>query len=271
MDGMSHMVPGLQGKKMLVTGGSAGIGRATVMALASSGAIVTAAARRKERLDAVLTAAPKGSTVYTVVLDLTSEDSCKAAVKEAVSLMGGLDVVVNCGGAMAGDTNHMTFGHWSTMESLHVSSAWVIAQEALPELKKNGKGSIVNVSSAMSTVPSGSPEMASYSAVKAAQDMVTKSLALQLAKDGVRVNAVSPGGINTEAVGDLAAKFGQSIDVLVSNLAKLHPIGRVGQPDEVAHAIAFLASDLASFITGAVVPVDGGAVLTSSLNNAHTQ
>jgi 3-oxoacyl-[acyl-carrier protein] reductase len=216
-------------------------------------------------LDAVVAAAPKGATIHRVVLDLTSEESCRAAVKEVVSLMGGLDVVINCGASAPEDVKTGTFELYNITAALHVSSVFVIVEEALPELKKN-KGAVVNITSGLSVIPSGKAANTQYNAMKAAQDVVTRSLALQLAADGVRVNAVSPGVILTEGIESAGGKLGLNLDQVVGAFSTIAPAGRLGQAEEIADAILFLSSERASFITGAVLPVDGGATLTSWAN-----
>jgi NAD(P)-dependent dehydrogenase (short-subunit alcohol dehydrogenase family) len=247
----------LAGKRALVTGGSAGIGRAVALGLSDNGAIVTVLARRKDRLDAVVKELPQG---HGVVADLYKIDEVEAGVKEAIQKMGGLDILVNNGAVnvpeMTGD-NAETYQGYEAGFRLHVSATYAAIKAAEAELIRN-KGVVINVSSGVAIAAAPGPAMAPYFVAKAAQDVLTRNLARQYAPQSVRVIGVNPAWVKTEATTMMSTLLQKPEDEIVAAAGALHALGRISTADEQAAVIVFLASAGAGFITGNNILVDGG-------------
>jgi meso-butanediol dehydrogenase / (S,S)-butanediol dehydrogenase / diacetyl reductase len=238
----------LEGRVALVTGGGTGIGAATARRFAAEGASVVITGRRREPLEAA--AAKTGATV--IVGDVSDESHATEAVAAAVESYGGLDVVVNNAGIGGPD--------WRQVLDVNLTGAHLMCQAALPRLVER-RGSIVNVSSVSAFVSHAGG--AAYTASKAGLVMLTKSLALDYGPRGVRVNAVCPGWVRTE-MGDesmdhIGRKRSITRDEAYELTARYVPLRREGTPDEIAAVCLFLASDEASYVTGATLVVDGGA------------
>lgn len=250
-----------EGRTVMVTGASSGIGRACARAVGAEGANVVLAGRRRERLDEVareLAAAGRGALVVTG--DTRDEAACAAWVREALARFGGLDGLVNAAGVLGnGSVLDTTTAEWDRMMDVNVTGVMQVTRAAGEALKAR-RGAIVNLSSAAGTRPYAN--LAAYCVSKAAIEMYTRCAALDFAPFGVRVNAVAPGVVVTElhtvtgAVADYPA--------FLERGKTTHPIGRVGQAGEVAELILYLLSDAAGWITGACVPIDGGRVLLSA-------
>lgn len=249
------------GKAALVTGGSSGIGRATARRLASEGARVMLMGRRRERLDAVASEiGASGGEARVVVGDVRDEAACALAVQAAVEAFGTLDLLVNAAGVIGnGAVDATPPAEWDRVMDSNVRSVWLMTRAAADALKAS-RGAVVNVSSVTAIRPYAN--LAAYCVSKAAVDMLTRCAALDFAPHGVRVNAVLPGVVVTElhtvagAVPDYPAFLERS--------KTTHPLGRVGQPEEIAALVAFLLCDEAGWVTGACVSIDGGRALTSA-------
>ncbi|KAK9905602.1 hypothetical protein WJX75_002844 [Coccomyxa subellipsoidea] len=253
--GTTPIFPDLKGKRVLVTGGSAGIGKATAKAFDANGCFVAVLGRTLKRLDAVAKQLKHG---VPIVADLTKEEDLKRAVAEAIEKLGGLDILINNGGDGTRDIDGKDEAAFISFFKLHVTGHLTLIRAAEEELIKN-KGAVVNISSVMAII-SAEDDIA-YGVAKAAQDKLTKDLAFKFAPKGVRINSVLPGVINTEAQDGNAQAMGVTKDELLAQYASLHAVRRVGEPQEIASTIVFLASNAASFITGVNLPVDGGATL----------
>ena len=255
------MAARLQGKVAFVTGGGSGIGAATVMRFAQEGAMVVICGRRREPLDEVAAAVlAAGGKAEAVVADVSDEAGFTAALEAAAQRHGGLDILVN--NAMAytwGGIEDMTTADWHANFKTSVDGTFWGVRTAMRLMKAKG-GAIVNVSSICGSL--GTPWMSGYSAAKAAIDNFSRAAAAEGAAHGIRVNVVIPAVVETPATAGML-----SDEASRKNTEKLIPMGRVGQPEELANAILFLASDEASYITGASLPVDGGrsAVLVTAL------
>lgn len=251
----------LQGKVAFVTGGGSGIGAATAERFAQEGAVVVVCGRRRAPLDEVVgRIAAAGGRAEAVTADVSDEAGFTAALEAAAKRHGGLDILVN--NAMAytwGGIEEMTTADWHANFSTSVDGTFWGTRTAMRLMKGRG-GAIVNVSSICGTL--GTPWMAGYSAAKAAIDNFSRAAAAEGAPHGIRVNVVIPAVVETPATAGMLADEGSR-----RNTEKLIPMGRVGQPAELANAILFLASDEASYITGASLPVDGGrsSVLVTAL------
>ncbi|WP_341643917.1 SDR family NAD(P)-dependent oxidoreductase [Thauera sp. SDU_THAU2] len=251
----------LQGKVAFVTGGGSGIGAATAHRFAQEGATVVVCGRRREPLDeTVARIAAAGGKAEAVVADVSDEAAFTAALEAAAARHGGLDVLVN--NAMAytwGGIEDMSTADWHANFATSVDGTFWGTRAALRLMKGKG-GAVVNLSSICGQL--GTPWMAGYSAAKAAVDNFSRAAAAEGAPHGIRVNVVIPAVVETPATAGMLAD-----EASRRNTEKLIPMGRVGQPDELANAILFLASDEASYITGASLPVDGGrsSVLVTAL------
>ena len=237
-----------EGRTALVTGGASGIGKATSLRIArEGGAVVIADVQDELGASVAKEITDAGGKAHFVHLDVTSEQGWADAVAETVKTYGGLDILVNNAGI--GETTPLeetTVDTWNKVVAVTQTSVFLGMKAAGEELKKSGKGSVVNISSMYGIV--GSSVSPAYHAAKGAVRLLTKTVALGWAKEGVRVNSVHPGYIDTPILGDTDR------DMLIGAT----PMGRLGQPEEIAAMIAFLASDEASFATGAEFVVDGG-------------
>ena len=244
-------------KVALVTGATSGIGRATALALAAEGARTVAVGRRQEALDSLVDEiARAGGEALPLAADLTDAGAREAVAAAALEAFGGLDVLVNSAGVIAfGTVETTTLPDWRSMFELNVTAAVSHLMQLFTPSLKARRGAIVNVSSV--TGIRSFPGVLSYCASKAAVDQLTRCAALELAGDGVRVNAVCPGvvvsGLHRTGGLDEPRYAG-----FLEHSRTTHPMGRVGQADEVAALILFLSSAQSGWITGATVPIDGG-------------
>lgn len=243
-------------KVALITGGNSGIGLATAKLFADEGAKVMIAARDSDRAVAALRSigADHDQGRY-VVCDVQLEDDCRGAVDATFEAFGRLDVLVNNAGIIyrGRDVVHTTLEEWDKMFAVNVRGAFLMSKFALPEMIRAGSGCIVNVASYFGLV--GGKGVAAYCASKGALVQLTRAMALDHADEGVRVNCVCPGSVQTPMIDQAWAEYGDGAPEL---WAAKHPIGRIAQPDEVAQAILYLASSASSFVTGAALPIDGG-------------
>jgi NAD(P)-dependent dehydrogenase (short-subunit alcohol dehydrogenase family) len=246
----------MDGKSVLITGAAFGIGRATAEKFAGEGARLVLQDIQAEPLRALeeqLRA--EGATVTAVVGDVSKEEDCRAAVQAAVDANGRLDVAVaNAGIIPLGDITESTAEDWDKVMSIDGRGMFLTCKYAIEAMLKTGGGSIVCLSSISGV--EGQKRQSTYGPAKFVASGIAKHLAIEWADRGIRVNAVAPGTINTERVQRLPEEPGGP--EYLEAIKKLHPMGRIGDPAEVANAILFLASDEASFITGVVLPVDGG-------------
>lgn len=251
----------LESKIAFVSGGGSGIGAATAERFAQEGATVVICGRRKEPLDEVVAKIKAaGGHAEAVVADVGNEAQFVGALEQTAKKHGSLDILVN--NAMAytwGGIEGMTTADWHANFSTSVDGTFWGTRTALKLMGGNG-GSIVNISSICGTL--GTPYMSGYSAAKAAIINFSRAAAAEGAPAGIRVNVVIPAVVETPATAGMLAD-----EASRKNTEKLIPMGRVGQSNELANAVLFLASDEASYVTGAALPVDGGrsAVLVTAL------
>ncbi len=251
----------LAGRVAVVTGASSGIGAATARALGRAGATVVASGRRAEAVETTTAAiAQAGGRASTVVGDVTDPGFCRALVEAAVDRHGRLDIVVNAAGTIVrGDATETTDGEWHRVMTTNVDSVFHVSRAAVTAMRSAGNGgAIVNLGSTVGLV--GAAGLPAYCASKGAVVLLTKAMALDHAAEGIRINAVCPGAVDTPMLIDEHAKSGlDPAQVHALNLAAI-PQGRIPSPDEVAEVVVFLAGDGAAHITGVALPVDGGYV-----------
>jgi NAD(P)-dependent dehydrogenase (short-subunit alcohol dehydrogenase family) len=247
----------LQNKVALVTGGTSGIGRATAIAYAQHQAKVVVVGRRiDEGEETVRSIKEAGGEAIFVQADITKEADVKAMVDKTVSVFGRLDIAFNNAGTVGENPSliEQTEAEYDRTMNVNVKGVWLSMKHEIAQMLKQGSGSIVNTASGAGVV--GVPSQTLYTASKHAVVGLTKAAALNYAKAGIRINVVAPAVIKTDMFE--AVTGGQ--DEAKAYLAGLHPIGRIGTPLEVANAVLFLSSDLASFVTGETLMVDGGYV-----------
>ena len=243
---------------VLVTGSTTGIGEACARVFAQSGDAVMVSGRSESRGRKVLAEiqAAGGRAEFTAA-DLRTAGACDALVAETVERLGGLDVLVNNAGilysATAVDT---TDEQWLDTMAVNVSALFYLSRAAVRYMRSRGRGAIVNVASEWGL--NGEPNHVAYCASKGAVLQITRCMALDHAPDGIRVNAVCPGEVHTRMVDDILAHKGGDAAENLRSLAAGIPMRRLASPAEVAWCVHFLASDRASYVTGAHLPVDGG-------------
>jgi NAD(P)-dependent dehydrogenase (short-subunit alcohol dehydrogenase family) len=243
-------------KVAIVTGGSSGIGRATAVALAKERVKVTVAARRaKEGEETVQLIKDAGSEGIFVKTDVANEDDIRSLVAKSAKTYGRLDYAFNNAGIeeMMTPLADQTSEIFDQIMNVNVKGVWLSMKYEIPEMIRNGGGAIVNMSSVAGVM--GFPQMPIYIASKHAVLGLTKSAALEYAKSGIRINAVAPGGVET----DMAKRVGGDHQFL-ETLTSMHPIGRIANPEEIANAVVWLLSDKASFVLGHTLLVDGGMI-----------
>ncbi len=247
------------GKIVLVTGAARGIGRATAEAFATAGARVALLDRDGPTLTVVAEAISKtGDDVLALGADVSRSSDVDRAVAECVARFGALDVLVpNAGISFARAIDEYSNDEWNQILAVNLNGAFYTVRAAVPYLKQR-RGSIVFVSSMTGLV--GQRQGAAYDASKGALIAMTRSLALELAGDGVRVNCVCPAGVDTPLMRSWAATL-PNPSVVLQQQADMHLLKRMATAQEIASAILFLASPAASFITGVALPVEGGATL----------
>ena len=241
----------LEGRAALVTGASQGIGRACAVALAKAGAQVALAARNTTRLAEIAAEIESaGGRAVPFPLDLASEDSIKAAAKAVLAQFGKIDILVNNGGITRDNLMlRMKLADWNAVLNTNLTGAFLLTQAVSSSMLKARYGRIVNIASVVGET--GQAGQANYAASKAGLIGLTMSLARELASRNITVNAVAPGYISTPMTDVLN-------DQQRSAMLTQIPLDRAGTPEEVAHAVVFLASDQAAYITGHVLDVNGG-------------
>jgi 3-oxoacyl-[acyl-carrier protein] reductase len=244
----------LSGRVALVTGASQGIGRACALKLAQSGATVALAARGQEKLqtlaDEIATA---GGKAAAFTLDVGDEEQIKSTFKTAIAQLGKIDILVNNAGITRDQlVMRMKRADWDAVINTNLTSAYLCTQQAIGSMLKQRWGRIINVTSIFGQT--GQAGQANYAASKAGLIGLTMAIAREVSSRNITCNAVAPGFIETAMTSALADDFKQ-------NAIEMIPLGRVGTPEDVANAVAFLASEEASYITGHVLNVNGGMLM----------
>ncbi|MFP6569440.1 MAG: glucose 1-dehydrogenase [Dehalococcoidia bacterium] len=249
----------LEGKSAIVTGGGNGIGRAIALLFADQGAKVLVADIEDEAGSSVVDEInQKGGDAVFHHTDIANESSAESAIQSAVAAFGTVNILINNAAAFVfGKVEDVTTADWDRVLGVNVRGPANCVRAVLPVLRDNGGGSIVNLASVSSFI--AQPEFIPYNASKGAVLQLTRCLALDLAVDNIRVNAVCPGTIHTRATETHINALGLNREQALMEFGEDSPMKRVGKPEEVAQGVLFLASDAASFITGEHLVIDGGA------------
>ena len=248
------------GKKAFISGGAQGLGAAMARKLAAEGAKVAIADLNHEGAKATaaeINAAHGAGTAFAFPLDVTKEDQWIFALEEADAAMGGISVLVNNAGiSLGGDIESLSFAEWKKVMEVNVDSVFLGTKHALKYMRQNQPGSIINISSIAGLIAAhNSP---SYNASKAAVWLLSKGIALHCAKQGldIRSNSIHPTYIDTPILDPLRQRFGK--DEAEAKLGRQVPLGHIGEPEDIANAALYLASDESKFMTGAELKLDGG-------------
>ncbi|MDX2034785.1 MAG: glucose 1-dehydrogenase [Blastocatellia bacterium] len=244
----------LSGRVAIVTGGNGGIGLGMARGLAEAGAAVVIAGRNREKSGAAVAALEAmGARAAAVEVNVTEEASCRAMIGAAVAEFGRLDILINNAGTnIRKQPMEYSLAEWHEVLETNLTSAFLCAQAAYPEMKRGGGGKIINIGSMMSIF--GASFAVPYAASKGGIVQMTKGLATAWAKDGIQVNAVLPGWIDT----DLTKRAREQVQGLHERVLERTPTGRWGVPADFAGIAVFLSSPASDFITGTAIPVDGG-------------
>jgi len=249
----------LTDKVALITGGTSGIGRATGILLAEEGADVAVIGRNRKRGEAVLAEIKqRGRNGIFVSADVRIAEDCERAVEQTISALGRLDVLFNNAGVyVPNNVLECSEEEWDLQVDASLKGTFLMSKYAIPHMIRQGGGSIINNSSGWGL--EGGDKAVAYCAAKGGMVVMTKAMAIDHGRQGIRVNCVCPGDTVTPMEHEDARRRGMTWDEYVES-ASVRPLGRMGEPDEVARAVLFFASDESSFITGAALPVDGGGV-----------
>jgi meso-butanediol dehydrogenase/(S,S)-butanediol dehydrogenase/diacetyl reductase len=253
----------LDGKVALITGGGSGIGAAIAKRFVADGAKICITGRRREKLEQVAQSLPPGA-VKTCPGDVSKQEDARRMVETALKFGGRLDVLVNNAGLDShGSATEIDREAWQESIDINLTGPFLLIKESLPHMVKDGGGSIINIASlaGIVCVPAGP----AYCAAKAGLIHLSKQIALDYGPAGVRCNAVCPGAVRTDmlehSIAYLAEKMGVDLEKGFAYFSKDVPLRRAAKPDELAGICSYLASDDASFMTGAVLVVDGGAAV----------
>jgi len=253
----------LAGRRALITGGGTGIGRATAVLFGREGAKVMVSGRRRPELEeAVREVQRGGGTAGYVQGDVSTQSDAEQMVEQAAATLGGLDILVNNAGIIVRNASvtAVSIEDWERVLNIDLTGVFLVSRFALQHMVKAGHGgAIVNVSSVSGIM--ADPNSAPYNAAKGGLNLLTKNMALDYAPRGIRVNAVCPGRVATP-MPKSRLKPGDDWEHVLRQWGQNIPLGRVGQPEDIAQAILFLASDEAAWITGATLVVDGGSTIS---------
>ena len=254
---VAQNVTRLKGKVAIITGGGSGIGRAIALVFGREGAKVAVLGRRRELLDGVVKElAESGAEGRAIPCDVTRSEETRRAVEEVEKAFGQVNVLVNNAGIWSASTvETISEQDWDRVIETNLKGPFLMSRAVLPSMRRAGGGAIVNVGSVLGLV--GLKERAAYCASKGAVTLLTKAMALDHAHENIRVNCVCPAIVETELVKGLFSETEEGRKTREARIATL-PLGRIGQPNDVAETAAFLASDESSWITGTAIPIDGG-------------
>ena len=247
----------LEGKVALITGGSLGLGKATAHLFAQEGANVVITGRTEKTLvEKVEKAKEAGHEISHIVSDVSKVEDCKEAVDYTMDKYGKIDILFNNAGILGvGRTHETDIEFWDKVFAINVRGTYLMSKFTIPHMLENGGGCIVNNSSILGL--KALPGVAAYNSTKGAVTQLTRSMALDYATDGIRVNAICPGTIETPMVDGLLDDMPDK-NAAEELFKSFHPMGRFGTADEIAHSVLFLCDDSVGFMTGTMLSVDGG-------------
>jgi NAD(P)-dependent dehydrogenase (short-subunit alcohol dehydrogenase family) len=244
----------LQGKIVIVTGAGTGIGRACALAMVREGARLALVGRRLEKLQQL--AREIGNSALPIAADVSQKTDIEQVITRTVAEFGGVNVLVNNAGVLhIGTVEQITEEQWDETFNINVRGVWLLSRAVLPHLRKAGGGSIVNVASVLGI--NGARNRASYAPSKGAVVLLTKCMAIDHGHENIRVNAICPSFVETDLTAAVLSTAADPQAVRRERVA-VHPLGRLGKPDDIAGLAVYLASDESSWVTGSVFPVDGG-------------
>jgi NAD(P)-dependent dehydrogenase (short-subunit alcohol dehydrogenase family) len=244
----------LQGKVAIVTGAGTGIGRACALALAREGARLALVGRRSEKLKDL--AKEIGNSAVPIAADVSKRADIEKLVATAVAELGGINVLLNNAGVLhVGNVEQITEDQWDQTFNINVRGLWLLSRAVLPHLRRVGGGSIINIASVLGI--NGARNRASYAPSKGAVVLLTKCMAIDHGHENIRVNAICPSFVETDLTAAVLSTAPDPQAVRRERVA-VHPIGRLGKPEDIAGLAVYLASDESSWVTGSVFPVDGG-------------
>ena len=249
----------VENKNALITGAGLGIGRSTALLLAKQGAKVAITDINDATGEALVEEIKSnGGEAKFWHLDTTNEENVQKVFSEIAQEFGSIDVLVNNAGIAGVDkpTHEISLKEWETLMNVNVTGVFLCTKHVIPYMLKSSGGSIINLSSIYGLVGAG--DLPPYHASKGAVRLMTKNDAITYAKDNIRVNSVHPGFIWTPLVEQLAANSKEGAKAFKQKLDSAHPIGHVGEPDDVAYGVLYLASDESKFVTGSELVIDGG-------------
>jgi NAD(P)-dependent dehydrogenase (short-subunit alcohol dehydrogenase family) len=249
----------VEGKVALVTGGALGIGQACALLLAKEGAkIAVTDIKDKEGQEVVNEIEKAGGTARYWSLDISNEVRVHAVFNEVARAFGSLDILVNNAGisGVNNPTHEITQEQWQQVININVNGVFFCTKHAIPFMRDAGGGSIINMSSIYGLI--GAADLPPYHASKGAVRLMGKNDALLYAKDKIRVNSIHPGFIWTPLVEELGRESPEGVEAFRAQLDSRHPVGHVGEPDDIAYGVLYLASDEAKFVTGSELVIDGG-------------
>jgi len=248
----------LQGKVAIVTGAGTGIGRACALAMAAEGASLALVGRRREKIDQL--AKELGGTTLPVVADVSKKMDIENLISATVSKFGSVNVLLNNAGILhPGTVEQITEEQWDQTFNVNVRGLWLLSRAVLPHMRKTGGGSIINIASVLGI--NGARNRASYAASKGAVVLLTKCMAIDHGHENIRVNAICPSFVETDLTAAVLSQVADPQAVRRERIA-IHPLGRLGRPEDIAGLAVYLAGDESSWVTGAVFPVDGGYLAT---------
>jgi NAD(P)-dependent dehydrogenase (short-subunit alcohol dehydrogenase family) len=247
----------LADKVALITGGTSGMGRATAVLFAQEGARVAITGRNEARgREVVAEIEQAGGTAIFIRSDVRFAEECRRAVEETLQAFGRLDILFNNAGVLYANTVlDCTEEEWDLTLDTNLKGTYLMSKFALPAMITQGSGVIINNASGWGLV--GGDAAAAYCASKGGVVLLTKAMAIDHARQGIRVNCICPGDVDTPMLPEDAQRRGMKWEAYLASAAN-RPMGRIGKPEEIAKAVLFLASDDSSFVTGAVLAVDGG-------------
>ncbi|MBS0248649.1 MAG: SDR family oxidoreductase [Proteobacteria bacterium] len=245
----------------IVTGAGSGIGASTAMLFAREGAKVWVVDRNRETADAVCRLiVQSGGTAKAIAADVARLDDMRGMVEAVIAEWGRIDVLHNNAGITAiGGVETLSEEEWDRVIDVNLKSIFLCSKFVIPVMRRQGGGAIVNTASVNGMRPAANRD--AYSASKGAVISLTKAMALGLAKDRIRVNCICPGTTDTQLVRGVAARLFPDFDTAKRVFVEKEPIGRIAEPEEMAEAVAYLASDVAGFVTGTALVIDGGMIL----------